>query len=30
VLGIDVQRVRLGYKNGGSFEGWTIGTEFPF
>ena len=30
VLGIDVQRIRLGYKNGGSFEGWTIGTEFPF
>ena len=30
ILGIDLQRVRLGYKSGGSFEGWTIGTEFPF
>lgn len=29
-LGIDLQRVRVGYKRGGSFKGWTIGTEFPF
>ncbi len=30
ILGIDLQRLRLGYKTGGSFTGWTIGTEFPF
>lgn len=30
ILGFDVQRVRVGYKAGGPFTGWTIGTEFPF
>jgi hypothetical protein len=30
VLSIPVQRLRLGYKRGGGFKGWTIGTEFPF
>lgn len=30
MLGIDVQRLRAGYKTGGSFEGWTLGTSFPF
>ena len=30
ILGISFQRVRLGYKSGGSFSGWTFGTEFPF
>lgn len=30
LLGIDVQRFRIGYKTGGSFEGWTLGTSFPF
>jgi len=30
LLGIDVQRLRVGYKTGGSFEGWTLGTSFPF
>ena len=30
LFGIPVQRVRVGYKTGGGFEGWTIGTEFPF
>ena len=30
LLGIDVQRFRVGYKTGGSFEGWTLGTSFPF
>lgn len=30
VLGMDLDRVRLGYKTGGSFEGWTLGTGFPF
>ncbi|MEN8168057.1 MAG: hypothetical protein ABFR65_11350 [Pseudomonadota bacterium] len=30
IFGINMQRVRLGYKTGGSFRGWTIGTEFPF
>ena len=29
-LGMDFQRLRVGYKTGGSFQGWTIGTEFPF
>ena len=30
VLGINVRRVRIGYKKGGKFQGWTFGTEFPF
>jgi hypothetical protein len=30
ILGIQVQRVRVGYKKGGKLQGWTIGTEFPF
>lgn len=29
-LGIPFQRVRLGYKEGDHFRGWTFGTEFPF
>ncbi len=30
VLGINVKRVRVGYKQGGNLRGWTFGTEFPF
>ena len=30
LLGISIRRVRLGYKTGGVFQGWTIGTDFPF
>ncbi len=30
ILGFTFERVRLGYKMGSSFQGWTIGTEFPF
>ncbi|MEM9380429.1 MAG: hypothetical protein AAGB93_10820 [Planctomycetota bacterium] len=30
ILGLPVHRVRVGYKKGGSFQGWTIGTDFPF
>jgi hypothetical protein len=30
ILGITVQRIRLGYKKGGDLQGWTLGTEFPF
>jgi len=30
IIGMDFQRLRVGYKTGGSFRGWTIGTEFPF
>ena len=29
-LGINLRRVRVGYKKGGKFQGWTLGTEFPF
>ena len=30
IFGINVRRVRVGYKKGGNFQGWTFGTEFPF
>ncbi|MFW2438664.1 MAG: hypothetical protein ACN4GR_04770 [Arenicellales bacterium] len=30
VLGFNVQRLRVGYKKGDDFEGWTLGTQFPF
>ncbi len=30
ILGISVRRVRVGFKKGGKFQGWTVGTEFPF
>ena len=30
IFGINVRRVRVGYKKGGEFQGWTFGTEFPF
>ena len=30
IFGINVRRVRVGYKKGGDFQGWTFGTEFPF
>ncbi len=30
ILGINVRRVRVGFKKGGDFQGWTFGTEFPF
>ncbi|MEM1112378.1 MAG: hypothetical protein AAGI11_10770 [Pseudomonadota bacterium] len=30
VLGITVDRLRMGYKNGSGFKGVTFGTEFPF
>lgn len=30
ILGLNVRRVRLGFKKGGKFQGWTVGTEFPF
>jgi hypothetical protein len=30
VLGIPFKRIRIGYKKGGSFSGWTFGTEFPY
>lgn len=30
VFGINFSRVRLGYKKGGKFQGWTFGTDFPF
>jgi hypothetical protein len=30
IFGIPLRRLRVGYKKGGSFQGWTIGTEFPF
>ena len=30
ILGINVRRIRVGYKKGGKFHGWTFGTEFPF
>ena len=30
VFGFTFGRVRLGYKRGTGFKGWTIGTEFPF
>ncbi len=30
ILGINVRRLRVGFKKGGDFQGWTFGTEFPF
>jgi hypothetical protein len=30
MLGINIRRVRVGFKKGGKFQGWTFGTEFPF
>lgn len=30
IFGINVRRVRVGFKKGGKFQGWTFGTEFPF
>lgn len=30
LLGIPIQRVLIGYKTGGNFDGWTIGASFPF
>jgi hypothetical protein len=30
VFGMDLDRLRLGYKTGGSFQGWTLGAGFPF
>lgn len=30
IFGINVRRVRVGYKKGGKLQGWTFGTEFPF
>jgi hypothetical protein len=30
IFGINVRRVRVGFKKGGDFQGWTFGTEFPF
>jgi hypothetical protein len=30
IFGIPIKRVRLGYKQGSGFKGWTFGTEFPF
>lgn len=30
ILGFSVSRVRVGYKTGADFQGWTIGTDFPF
>ena len=30
ILGIPVNRVRVGYKQGKDFQGWTIGGDFPF
>ena len=29
ILGFSFSRVRVGYKRGDGFEGWTFGTEFP-
>jgi hypothetical protein len=29
-FGFNVRRVRVGFKKGGKFQGWTFGTEFPF
>ncbi len=29
-LGLEMKRLRIGYKTGGSIDGWTIGTIFPF
>ena len=30
VLGIYISRLRIGYKEGSGFRGFTLGTEFPF
>jgi hypothetical protein len=29
IFGFSVERVRIGYKTGTGFEGWTFGTDFP-
>jgi len=29
LFGVNIERVRLGYKRGSGFEGWTLGTDFP-
>lgn len=29
IMGISINRVRVGYQTGRDFEGWTFGTEFP-
>jgi len=30
IMGIPINRFRVGYQRGKSFRGWTFGTEFPF
>ena len=30
ILGLPFHRFRIGFKKGGSFQGWTIGLDFPF
>ena len=30
ILGLPFHRFRVGFKKGGSFQGWTIGLDFPF
>jgi hypothetical protein len=29
VFGVTVERLRIGYKSGNGFRGWTVGTDFP-
>ena len=30
IMGIPINRIRVGYQRGKDFRGWTVGTEFPF